>query len=937
MKKYLISLAALLLLIIACLSFTSCADHINAPPSLNFDMDTQTLRWGKVPDAYSYEVRISGSETVQTVRTNQIILEYLEPGSYIIAVRTLPRNPELQPSEWVEFSLEKPTESGLRYKLINNRTEYELIGAGTASGDVVMESIYRGKPVTSIAEKAFANNTKITSLVVGEHVKTIGKNAFTRCSALVSVTLPDGLTSLGEYAFQSCKSLKTVNIPASMTEIAPYTFSWCSSLETVPVEGQIVSVGEYAFSNCTLLTSISFTDSLKTVGDYAFSDCEAITLVSLGKSATDIGEYAFANCFALTDLTLGESLVNIGDYAFMACGGIEELALPLTLESIGHEAFRDCAKLTEVTIGENLRKIGKDAFFGTALKADDDGIYYLGGWVLGVVDPNAVTAFLPKEGTYGLADYAFAYCKNVKNATLSGIKYIGYASFGGCEKLEDIGFDNALIELGDYAFASCPKLKGVYFYHPKKDTDEPSRLTRIGSFAFYECSTLYDVDLPDSLTSIGSYAFNKTKAYETAQLIVYMDDWVVSAKNTIHNGVLIKDGIRGIADYSFYNAIVIGGVQIADSVEYIGRSAFYNQTMTGATLPASLKRIGDYAFYGCIGVRFAEDRVTMIPEGTEYIGRSAFYGCEAMAGFVIPGSVKEIGPYAFYGCTGLGRTTDPETEVTVYHPTILNEGIVSIGDRAFQGCTGITEIVIPDSVTQFGIRVFYKCEGLTKVTVGSGIVNIPNYSFYKCALLEEAIISDGVESIGDYAFRGCEKLTKVTLGSSIKTIGKYAFYGCALESIILPEGLTTVGNYAFRGCSDAIFVTVPKSVEYVGRHAFYGLDNATIFCEAESIPPYFQERWNSSYRTVIWGCTLSPEGYPVSFTVSEDTVENVSDNITVIAATREGYVFLGWAVSENGKDIAYTAENAVTAPNGTVLWSVWEEATITEEGTENEQ
>ena len=239
-----------MLVFVIALSLFSCAPTVAEPTSLNFDEETQTLRWGKVPGAYSYDVRIDGSEAVKNTKANQISLEYLNAGEHLIEVRTVPRDQAEEPSAWVSYKLFKPEETGLRYKLINNRTEYELIGSGTAFGDVVMENEYRGKPVTAIAEKAFSGNKKITSLVVGEYVKVIEKNAFTKCSELTSITLPDSLVSIGEYAFQSCKSLTSITIPKGVAEIAPYTFSWCSALEKVEVKGALTSIGEYAFSNC---------------------------------------------------------------------------------------------------------------------------------------------------------------------------------------------------------------------------------------------------------------------------------------------------------------------------------------------------------------------------------------------------------------------------------------------------------------------------------------------------------------------------------------------------------------------------------------------------------------------------------------------------------------------------------------------------------------
>ena len=66
--------------------------------------------------------------------------------------------------------------------------------------------------VTGIAKKAFANNKKITSIVIGKNVKTIGDEAFSKCTALKTVTIPASVNRIGKKAFYNCKVLKTITV-----------------------------------------------------------------------------------------------------------------------------------------------------------------------------------------------------------------------------------------------------------------------------------------------------------------------------------------------------------------------------------------------------------------------------------------------------------------------------------------------------------------------------------------------------------------------------------------------------------------------------------------------------------------------------------------------------------------------------------------------------
>lgn len=148
MKKLRITtiILALMLLLLPVLLVSCKEDGIKAPSTFIFDRDSQTLRWNKINGAATYEVRVDGNELTQSTKANYISLEYLEAGDHLIEVRVFSRDTEAEPSDWAAHTITRDPENGLKYRLINNRTEYEVIGGGTAFGDVVMENEYRGKP-----------------------------------------------------------------------------------------------------------------------------------------------------------------------------------------------------------------------------------------------------------------------------------------------------------------------------------------------------------------------------------------------------------------------------------------------------------------------------------------------------------------------------------------------------------------------------------------------------------------------------------------------------------------------------------------------------------------------------------------------------------------------------------------------------------------------
>ena len=69
--------------------------------------------------------------------------------------------------------------------------------------------------VTSVADKAFRNNKKVTNITVGTNVKSIGRSAFEKCIKLKTVTIGKNVTKIGKNAFGSCKNLKTLTIKSA--------------------------------------------------------------------------------------------------------------------------------------------------------------------------------------------------------------------------------------------------------------------------------------------------------------------------------------------------------------------------------------------------------------------------------------------------------------------------------------------------------------------------------------------------------------------------------------------------------------------------------------------------------------------------------------------------------------------------------------------------
>lgn len=69
--------------------------------------------------------------------------------------------------------------------------------------------------VTTIAEGAFLNATKLQTIVLPNGITAIERRAFMNCTALESINIPSGLTSIGSSAFRGCSKLSANNITVS--------------------------------------------------------------------------------------------------------------------------------------------------------------------------------------------------------------------------------------------------------------------------------------------------------------------------------------------------------------------------------------------------------------------------------------------------------------------------------------------------------------------------------------------------------------------------------------------------------------------------------------------------------------------------------------------------------------------------------------------------
>ena len=360
--------------------------------------------------------------------------------------------------------------------------------------------------------------------------------------------------------------------------------------------------------------------------------------------------------------------------------------------------------------------------------------------------------------------------------------------------------------------------------------------------------------------------------------------WAVIAADTVIEGALSIPAI-----FRDKSVTQIGLQHPTERDVYYGFAG--KNELTAITIPASVKTILPYAFTACKGLRtvtlaegaqlssigsYALAECTALtelalPEGLTTLGDAALSACTTLQSVTLPSTLTTLGSRVFEDChkllyvtnlsavtlTGLSEFAEVRTSTdTAFAATVTENngieilsingkqylfgyvgteavldltalGFTAVFPAALMGNKTVTEIKLPEALTEIGYYAFFECSSLTKLSFGesSQLTTIGDAAFEACRALSNLTLPGDLESIGYRAFVGCEALAELAIPASVTEIGDTAFAACILLAKLTfaeESHLATIGSQAFFACEKLSEVSLPASLTQIGDRAFVG-------------------------------------------------------------------------------------------------------------------
>lgn len=690
--------------------------------------------------------------------------------------------------------------------VINGFSEYGYsrlakMGAGEVF-EVELPSSYGGVEVIGVEFDANAETNRI-ELVDSENMPT------------QKWILPDNYTVMKGFAnYQNgLGKLKGITLNQELVDMVSGVLQGCTIEELIIPSNVITSKNSSVLKGCRIERVIVEEGVTETFNFFVYSDIGEIILPSTLQKVSD-GAFNYAR---IDKLVIPSSVTYIGSFYQSEIG---ELSILGNTKDNGYDSFYfSSCTINRLYFSKNFidNRIGKSS--------SSSGGY---GNQIGLLEFEGTVEVLPNNlfnsSTFGTIKFPSALRSIGETTTMDNGK--SCYTFNSCIFNDNVRFNDDLKEIGNSTFYGGVFNGSVIFN---------DGLEKVGSNAFNDSNLSGELQLPNSVNLIGNFAFEDTaieKVTTFGNTITYSANSEIgyAFMGTNVKSIELPDSIRVVgypneSSTHWYCGVSNVALTLPQYVEYVSLVPYYTEII----FPDNSKPMAETLTLGDVAYGNSLIKSITLSNNIKTIPRQCFSGAQNLTnvvlgnqvesiedgGFVaigvtniiLPESLKRIGATAFASCRNL-KEINLENVESIGNNAFATSGITSVtlsnlkslGSAVFGGCTSLSEVILPNTLTELPSNVFGGCTSLRSITIPNSVTMI-GLSAFTGSGLENITIPDSVESLGETSFSACKNLTEVTLGAGVTSIGNKAFGGCtSLATVNNLRDDIELGTDVFKDC-----------------------------------------------------------------------------------------------------------------------------------------
>lgn len=174
--------------------------------------------------------------------------------------------------------------------------------------------------VTAIDHFAFQQCYGLTAVSIPGSVVYVGQRAFAEDTMLTSVVLAEGVQRVDQMAFHMCSSLDTIVLPTSLVRIGVSAFESTAYYFNPDnwIDNVMLTLGGWLLRGSpSIVGDVAVPEGTVGLANNAFYFCQTIAKAQLPASLLHVGEGAFKECYALDTVEVAALLPpTLGDDSF---------------------------------------------------------------------------------------------------------------------------------------------------------------------------------------------------------------------------------------------------------------------------------------------------------------------------------------------------------------------------------------------------------------------------------------------------------------------------------------------------------------------------------------------------------------------------------------------------------------------------------------------